>query len=232
MFMFIHGIAVEEAEYDSGLYDEPELEHPGNRYFSGYNRGGYFPLNGLLDPEQEPTIYGLAHTLYWHFAACCECSELLDNIAEIHLISDRDLSGLIRLAKRAVEESHTWDMFRGHKQDFKALLINLESERNRRAGIDLHSPAYGYVYLILSTTGHYKIGRSNDPTRRINQFVSSKVVLPLDFELVHTIETNNMNQLEVSLHLQFHAKRFKGEWFTLDATDVSYIKNLQRVLVE
>jgi hypothetical protein len=81
----------------------------------------------------------------------------------------------------------------------------------------------GYVYLIHSVTGHYKIGRTSDPQNRMKTFT---VKLPFEVEYVCIIACEDMHQLEWDLHQKYHDKRVNGEWFQLDPDDVEYIKGL------
>lgn len=78
----------------------------------------------------------------------------------------------------------------------------------------------GYVY-ILNAGPYYKIGASQDVTRRIKQL---STVPPFDLELIHTIQTDDMYGLEETLHEQFAGKRKNGEWFELTDQDVEIIK--------
>lgn len=81
----------------------------------------------------------------------------------------------------------------------------------------------GFVYLVQSPTGYYKIGRTSDPNNRMKTF---SVKLPFEVSYVCVIETVDMKALEASLHEQFAGKRASGEWFALDAEDVEYIKDM------
>lgn len=83
----------------------------------------------------------------------------------------------------------------------------------------------GYVYLVQSPTGYYKIGRTVNPRNRIKTF---GVQLPFEVEFVALIQTPNMHQLEQELHDRFAMKRGQGEWFALDQHDVDYIKGLEQ----
>lgn len=86
------------------------------------------------------------------------------------------------------------------------------------------SAAYkGYVYLIQSPTGAYKIGRTTNPKDRMKTF---SVKLPFEVEYVCLIQTDDMYSLEQSLHKQFATKRVNGEWFQLEPNDVEHIKRL------
>lgn len=92
-------------------------------------------------------------------------------------------------------------------------------KRQRQAARD------GYVYLIQSPSGHYKIGRTSDPKDRMKTF---NVKLPFEVEFICVIPTEDMYFLEKQLHRQFAAKRVNGEWFALSADDVEYIKGLTK----
>ncbi|NIV32750.1 MAG: hypothetical protein GWN58_25880 [Anaerolineae bacterium] len=83
-------------------------------------------------------------------------------------------------------------------------------------------PEPGFVYL-LQCAEYYKIGCSKKVDRRIKQLST----LP-PFDLVHicSIQTDDMYQLEFELHQRFQHKRKRGEWFTLDAEDIEYIRSL------
>lgn len=82
----------------------------------------------------------------------------------------------------------------------------------------------GFVYLIKATTGQFKIGRSSNPEQRIKNLFP--LGSPILVDTVCIITTNNMYQLERSLHDRFADKRVGGEWFVLDANDIDYIKGL------
>lgn len=81
----------------------------------------------------------------------------------------------------------------------------------------------GYVYLVQSPTGYYKIGRTVNPRNRLKTF---GVLLPFEVEFVAVISTPDMRELEKELHERFAMKRANGEWFALDQHDIEYIKGL------
>lgn len=81
----------------------------------------------------------------------------------------------------------------------------------------------GYIYLITSKDGLYKIGLSKDVMSRIKTL---GVTLPFEIEPIHTIKTDDMVGLEKELHSRFESKRIRGEWFALETDDVEYIKSL------
>lgn len=87
----------------------------------------------------------------------------------------------------------------------------------------------GYIYVIQSQSGEYKIGLSETPKKRISKL---EVKLPFDIEVIHLIQTDDMHRLESSLHMTFEAKRVRGEWFALDSEDVDYIKQMTTMMYE
>ncbi len=81
----------------------------------------------------------------------------------------------------------------------------------------------GYVYLIQSPTGAYKIGRTSNPANRIKTF---SVKLPFEVEYVCVIPTEDMHGLEAQLHALYAEQRINGEWFNLTPDNVEFIKGL------
>lgn len=83
----------------------------------------------------------------------------------------------------------------------------------------------GYVYLLQSPTGTYKIGRTKNPADRMHTF---SVKLPFEVEYVCVIPTDDRFTLERTLHRKFKAQRVNGEFFRLSPEDVEYIKGLAK----
>lgn len=81
----------------------------------------------------------------------------------------------------------------------------------------------GFVYLLQSQSGHYKIGRTTNPQNRLKTF---SVKLPFEVEYICLIQVQDMYQMESELHTRFAEKRINGEWFNLSPEDVNYIKGL------
>lgn len=79
----------------------------------------------------------------------------------------------------------------------------------------------GYVYVVRSESGHYKIGRTKNPADRIKTF---NVKLPFEVVYIAVLETDDMYALEKRLHRHFKAKRVNGEWFSLSIEDIEYIQ--------
>lgn len=81
----------------------------------------------------------------------------------------------------------------------------------------------GYVYLLKSDKGFWKIGRTVDPENRGKTF---GIQLPFEVSFECLIKADNMMLLEAELHHRFDHKRINGEWFDLTPEDVEYIKGL------
>lgn len=68
----------------------------------------------------------------------------------------------------------------------------------------------GFVYLAHCGTGHYKIGMSQTPVKRIRHFDTK---MPVNVNLIHSFYTDNRYAAEKSLQERFSHWRQEGEWF-------------------
>lgn len=75
----------------------------------------------------------------------------------------------------------------------------------------------GVVYLLRMGEFH-KIGKSNDPGRRLYEV---GLRLPEKHDVVHVIETDDPSGIEAYWHRRFAAQRSNGEWFRLSPGDVA-----------
>lgn len=85
----------------------------------------------------------------------------------------------------------------------------------------------GFVYMLRHGKRHeYKIGKSNDPSRREGEL---KTQLPDQLEPIHYIETDDPSGIENYWHRRFSEKRKNGEWFTLSKEDVRAFKRWRKI---
>ena len=82
----------------------------------------------------------------------------------------------------------------------------------------------GFVYLMRSGNGYYKIGVSKDVERRLNDL---RRQFPISIEIIHYFRSYNYISAERFLHEKFSSKRLEYEWFELSAKDVEWITSLQ-----
>lgn len=159
----------------------------------------------LLEEESEMQFYGQA----------------LNRVGEEELKHVLELYTQIKENEHIQIEGGTMDFINGvaeeyqRRQEKAAIKARKVTERKAKGG--------GYVYLIQSPTGAYKIGRTVNPSNRLKTFT---VKLPFEIELLATIQTPDMYQLESELHNRFVDKRVNGEWYALSPADVEYIKSL------
>jgi hypothetical protein len=91
-------------------------------------------------------------------------------------------------------------------------------------------PEGQYVYILrdASVTGYYKIGKTNNPARRIGRF---DVTLPFAIQIISIMPCTNMHNLEAKLHRMCHGSRMRGEWFKLGAAELPRIIALEAKLL-
>lgn len=90
------------------------------------------------------------------------------------------------------------------------------SKRGRAESADAPLVVTGIVYLVQMGE-YYKIGKSNDPGRRMYEL---GLQLPEKHDVVHVIETDDPSGIEAYWHRRFASQRANGEWFRLSPSDV------------
>ncbi len=80
----------------------------------------------------------------------------------------------------------------------------------------------GYVYVIQDTefSKRYKIGRTNNPARRLHEI---RTLLPGESDIVAIVDTQDAPALEWQLHQRYADSRKRGEWFDLSDAQVHEI---------
>ena len=70
------------------------------------------------------------------------------------------------------------------------------------------------VYIIRTSKKLYKIGKTQDLKQRLSAYHTH---LPVLFKVIRQYLSDNIDELEQSLHIVFQHKRVKGEWFELES---------------
>jgi hypothetical protein len=83
----------------------------------------------------------------------------------------------------------------------------------------------GYVYLAHADTGHFKVGRSIEPEKRIKHFDTQ---MPVDVSEWHFFRADDYKEAEDKLHdvCDEHGEHEKGEWWDLPEYLVWWIKSI------
>ena len=82
------------------------------------------------------------------------------------------------------------------------------------------SPRHGWVYFIKSDSGHYKIGKSRRPDKRVGEFT---LQLPFKVEVIHLVESDDYHLAERMFHIMFRDYHVNGEWFLLSKACIDII---------
>lgn len=75
----------------------------------------------------------------------------------------------------------------------------------------------GYIYLMRSSNGYHKIGRSTNPITRRDNLMRE---YPIKIEVLFSVRVKNVVKAERRLLRAFVEKQLQGEWFNLDRKDV------------
>ena len=102
-------------------------------------------------------------------------------------------------------------------------LLGAETINTAKGADRVASESDGYIYLLGSPDGYCKIGRTKQLSSRL---ASIGLQLPFKVELIHSIRVSDPVKAERHLHKKFSHCRMNGEWFSLSASDINWIKSL------
>jgi len=103
------------------------------------------------------------------------------------------------------------------------LSVKRERQREEQKLYEQNKKA-GYVYLMRSSNGYYKIGISKNVKNRLGDI---KRQFPIQVEIIHFVACADQRKTEAFLHRKYFAKRVEYEWFDLNAQDVHWITSLK-----
>lgn len=106
---------------------------------------------------------------------------------------------------------------------------NVEVRRNNIAKKQKSGKHRGYIYLLRSSVGFYKIGRAVDVDKRVREHLRS---YPIEIHAIHVIEVDDAVRCESFLLKMFKDKRKQGEWFSLGKDEIDWIVSLSSEQLE
>jgi hypothetical protein len=109
-------------------------------------------------------------------------------------------------------------------KNLKAAYDKFDKYSNKYNKLDNHklSNIKAKVKTYVITDGHkYKIGKSVDPKRRINELTKNSSAYEIKTILIFPYD------IEKELHKFFEAQRDNGEWFDLNLTNIDFLYSLK-----
>jgi hypothetical protein len=179
-------------------YEDWEVERYNRDDFAGmfdWSVAGVYHLDYM--PSGEFTLQKGPHTL---------------NAAEAQRVIDGILAFYDRVPDEVIKEIQHRE-WKSREASFK--------ERREADDREPEVDRSGYVYVLKGVNGFYKIGRTSNPSRRIEHL---EVMLPFPIEAEMIIRTDDMYQLEAEFHQCYRGLRGKGEWFALNDRIIEAIR--------
>lgn len=156
--------------------------------------------------------------LYSHYERVCQQSE--DGLCR-ETIQQSALA--TKMSTGAVSKTRHWLLTKGwifaqygnHQQDTPVISVS-PIENN-------HAPTpqdNGYVYVMSTGDGQFKIGKSKNPTARRAR-LQQGIGRPLG--IIYLAQFKRCNKIEQFLHTVLASYRSYGEWFTLPPEKLEYV---------
>jgi hypothetical protein len=101
---------------------------------------------------------------------------------------------------------------------------NKKPIRRPREAIQELPKYHGFVYLLVSENGFYKIGRSKNIKARLYGINRE---IPIKINLVHTVQSASYILAELFLHKKYANERVQYEWFRLSPEQVNWFCGLK-----
>lgn len=162
--------------------------------------------------KHELLIFNEESQVYVPNGRLCFTDKEVDEIIET-LIRTKEL---YLKYKKSIEQ-HEQEMKKEADRELDIATYNLMNKKKKSRATNL------YV-MIDHHTGHYKIGRSDSPTKREATLLSQKSSIELLFFFPGTTNQEKM------LHEIFKDKWVRGEWFDLTNNDLMLLKKIGGLL--
>jgi hypothetical protein len=158
-----------------------------------------------------------------HIARLTELLESLED--DIEIVNASDLQKWSADAQWA--DCYIILRLKGEASPMVAPTVKVREKRAKRGAKTKEVDRSGYVYLLKTSGGVYKIGRTNNPYSRRETFKSK---LPYEHvNYLRTIRTKDMYKLETELHKRYKAWKVPGtrEFFNLTDVQVAEICGIE-----
>lgn len=153
-----------------------------------------------------------------------EAKQILENLLKSYeKLSDEDIEELSKLNIFKMDPSTYFQYYKGFPKYAVQKDINQFLNNYLKTPCMKRRKTNGYVYF-LKYGKHIKIGKTINLDKRISTL---SIIVPEEIELIHTIKSNDHSKCEKYFHNKYKNKREKGEWFTLNMTDIKEIKQIK-----
>lgn len=164
--------------------------------------------------KHELLIYNEESQVYVPNGRLCYTDKEVDAIIGI-LIRTKEL---YLKYKKSIEQ-HEQEIKKEADRELDIATYNLINKSKRKK-----TKVTNLYVMIDHHTGHYKIGRSDNPTKREATLLSQKSSIELLFFFQGTVNQEKM------LHEIFKDKWVRGEWFDLTNNDLMFLKKIGGLL--
>lgn len=107
--------------------------------------------------------------------------------------------------------------------DIENVKTNIKKKEPRIKKVFVYPSKVGYIYLMKSENGLYKIGRALNIENRLKGLNRE---IPIKVEIIHYYRADDYTGEEIRLHKLYADQRVKYEWFALNDEQVQEIKSL------
>jgi hypothetical protein len=148
-------------------------------------------------------------------------NELRYTLNGCHFPSKETLNQMLRIVAEVIDLG---------EDTREAIDVRITERQNReekelmeenRINAKIRAPKKGFIYLIKSLN-LYKIGRCENP----NRIKTYRTENPHHIDLIFQVEVLDCVGIEKMLLEKYSSKKYKGEWFKLNAKDILDIRDI------
>jgi septal ring factor EnvC (AmiA/AmiB activator) len=108
----------------------------------------------------------------------------------------------------------------------KKLEKQLQKEQRKKEEIEkaLSQIEEGFIYILKSENGYYKIGKAKELQNRITTWQHE---FPIVIDFIYSFACHNRRLVENFLHNKYSKKRLRREWYKLNDEDIAWILSIK-----